>query len=339
MVPLENAAPVKAEDSESPLPYCQSVLDWASPEEERDNPGKLDRSGQPLASFHKLRAQESNHVLGNWTVDHAIHVAKWESYEAGNERAFNLPYTLRFHWELLDVILELEGLQEISHYLGQDPNAGFIPNLEVKISELEDKVATAVESLKNGGFIVKGGIRRLWVPFFPVESQFQTVRLAAPTGKLPKSIVEGLEKLGIGHYPHFKKTTPPPIQGRYATRIINFSLEKHLNLERSSNQIAPYEAIDEKYRKPVTASQQKKRKIDHMIDGRLEALKKRTDTYESLLDESLDIINHLAKSSDGLGDRINALKKQRTQLQTASQLALAELWQDVDAATESEKAC
>ncbi|OAA48958.1 hypothetical protein BBO_02003 [Beauveria brongniartii RCEF 3172] len=56
--------------------WYQSVLDWASPDEERDNPGKLDNFGRPLASFHELRTREFNKKPGNWTVEHAIHVAR-----------------------------------------------------------------------------------------------------------------------------------------------------------------------------------------------------------------------------------------------------------------------
>ncbi|KAM3436445.1 hypothetical protein NHJ13734_005090 [Beauveria thailandica] len=61
----------------------QSVFDWASPDEERDNPKKVDEFGYPLASFHELRTRESNKEPGNWTVEHAIHVARWEFHQAG----------------------------------------------------------------------------------------------------------------------------------------------------------------------------------------------------------------------------------------------------------------
>ncbi len=70
MSSLDDANPVERENAESPRILSQSVLDWASPDEERDNPGKLDGSGHSLASFSELRTQEANKKPGNWTVNH-----------------------------------------------------------------------------------------------------------------------------------------------------------------------------------------------------------------------------------------------------------------------------
>lgn len=190
---------VRREISESPPILNQSVLDWASPNEERDNPGKLDESGRPLASFNELRTREANKEPGNWTVNHAIHVARWEFYQAGNLQAFQ-PSSLCSMSDtgLFFAIRRLKFMHRMQNIASLVPHPGFGEASDQLVSELEEAIRHAVIALRNGGYCIFKGIKTHYTEMIPDKTQLLAARFSSPTGRFPSTLKQDLERLGCG---------------------------------------------------------------------------------------------------------------------------------------------
>ncbi|KAM3512461.1 hypothetical protein MY11210_003878 [Beauveria gryllotalpidicola] len=186
------SSPIKESASPSPpSSYYQSVLDWASPDEERDNPGKLDAFGHPLASFHKLRTRESNKKPGNWTVKHAIHVARWEFHQAGHT-SMQLGES---HFTRKNVQLGRVRALWMA-MLGQfGPRCtSFVQASAKVIHGLEKKVRLAVESIHKDGCGSHSTTK------FPRKYEFLAAKFSSPTGALPAGLLQNLEMLRKSDY-------------------------------------------------------------------------------------------------------------------------------------------
>lgn len=194
MAPLAAKSSIKQEDSESPPIPAQSVLDWVWPDEERDNPGKLDRFGCPLASFHELRTREANKEPGNWTVNHAMHVAQWEFYQAGYTGAFKWWDRSYDNRDLFDIIYMLKSCCK-EYGVGEPTRfAGISKSI---IAGLERDVSFAVEIRRNGGFCTDGAVKTHWSEGFPGKPLFLAARFLSPTGDLSESLKQNLLKLDL----------------------------------------------------------------------------------------------------------------------------------------------
>lgn len=181
-----------------------SVLDWVSPDEERDSPGKLDEFGRPLGSFHELRTREANNKPGSWTVNHAIHVAKWEAYQAGDTSAFVEPLRMFNSLSLFQVVETLRAIHRSNYSINLGHHAGFIEASTRAVADLEKATCRAISSLQNGGFTTYDGIKQHWTKDFPSQEKFLAARFSSPTGTLPKGLAQNLEKLGRSNYLHFE---------------------------------------------------------------------------------------------------------------------------------------
>ncbi|KAM3438174.1 hypothetical protein MY4824_003417 [Beauveria thailandica] len=327
-------------EAASPLSpdWHQSVLDWASPDEERDNPGKLDVFGKPLASFHELRTREFNKKPGKWTAKHAAHVARWEFHQAGyistQPRESNQA-------SMRNVLLEevIECLKFISSTVASERTT-FAKVSQQIISLLGKKASLAVESIPHDELKAGNPSRERWETMsniLPPKPVFLVAKFLSPTGALPESLLQPLKMLRRNRYLRVEKQDvdfirPRPTRkvgddaehqaGKDATRAVDASPSKTMSFDHSSLQLLINKTIDDRLQEFNAAKVGKKRKFgDVQLDEPIEAaVEKKLASYEGLLDDYTRLTDHLVHSFNSFRDlpeKAAQLKQRREELKAA----------------------
>lgn len=171
-----------------PVPSRQSILDWASPDEERNSPGKLDASGQPLASYRDLRTRESNGKRGNWTLEHALHAAEWAFFEAGYRDAFEKDCP-----QLAEVTKFMVHVQTSCYPLGVGRDR-FTKAYDQFLSRLKEAASAAAQHNVSGAAAHNAAktlrFREWDWQEFRRDSSILAMKLASPTGRLPRKVAD-----------------------------------------------------------------------------------------------------------------------------------------------------
>ncbi|PQK08239.1 hypothetical protein BB8028_0001g03170 [Beauveria bassiana] len=360
MAPPFANRPNREADSGLPLNWYQSVLDWASPDEERDNPGKFDVSGKPLASFHDLRTREFNKESGDWTFAHAVHVARWEFHQAG--------YTSTQLQESKQVPMRNDLLTSVLTAL----RSIYFPNIlecttfaqaSAKfISDLDAMARIVVESLPNGKSQTEKVSRRHGLLTPLAKKWFLAAKFSSPTGVLPERLLKNLKTLGCSDYLNIeassmtqtlralrlstdlaitKKKNNSSLNKckasrkvdddaerqaeKDATRPFDASPSKTMSFDRSSLQLLINKTIDDRLHEFNTSEVGKKRKFnDGHLDEPIEAaVKKKLASYEVLLDDYTGLTDHLVHSLvsfSDLSEKATKLKQRREELKAAATL-------------------
>ncbi|KAM3498925.1 hypothetical protein MY10362_007787 [Beauveria mimosiformis] len=311
--------------------WYQSVLDWASPDEERDNPGKLDVFGRPLASFHELRTRDFNKESGDWTFAHAVHVAIWEFHQAGY---ISTQLRESNQVSMRNVLLEgvIKCLSVISFVSAKECTT-FAQASAKFISYLENETCLAAESIQNEELKARYTSNII----LPQRAYFLAAKFSSPTGALRESLLQHLKMLRRSRYlrveeqdvnPTVRKTTRKVGDDaenqaeKDATRPFDASPSKTMSFDHSSLQLLINKTIDDRLQELKAPVIVKKRKLSNShLDELIEAgVEKKLASYEALLDDYTGLIDHLVqclKTSIDLPQKAAQLKQRRAELKAA----------------------
>ncbi|KAM3450435.1 hypothetical protein MY3296_006104 [Beauveria thailandica] len=337
MAPSVASRPEKEAASPSSPNWHQSVLDWASPDEERDNPGKLDVFGKPLASFHELRTRESNKEPGNWTVEHAIHVARWEFHQAGYTLTQPGESSFKMQNDRLEVVIErLSSFPSIA----ASKRMNFAQVSAKFFVYLGEMASLAVQSIPHEELKAGNTSRERWETMsniLPSKSNFLAAKFLSPTGALPESLLQPLKMLRRNRYLRVEKQdvnfiSPRPTRkvgddaehqaGKDATRPVEASPSKTMSFDHSSLQLLVNKTIDNRLQELNAAKVGKKRKLgDVQLDEPIEAaVEKKLASCEVLLDDYTGLMDRLVQclnSFSDLPEMAAQLKQRREELKAA----------------------
>ncbi|KAK8150783.1 hypothetical protein G3M48_008112 [Beauveria asiatica] len=315
----------------------QSVFDWASPDEERDNPKKVDEFGYPLASFHELRTRESNKEPGNWTVEHAIHVARWEFHQAGYTLTQLGESSFRMQNDELEDIIEILRFMPLKF----DPECLSFAQASARVVSFLEKTAhLAVETMSNKTSLTETACR-VYPCVLPTMNLFLAAKFSLPTGALPESLLQNLKTLDSSDYLELEATQKKATSltkrktilkvgddaEHQAEKDANQSLDaapsKNMSFDSGSSQVLINRTINDRDQKSKDSKHDKKHKLsDDHLDVTFEAaVEKKLAPYEVLLDDYAELADLLVQCLNRFSDlreKAAQLKQRRAELKAAA---------------------